>query len=135
MVTDPEKKKYFRIQASHKATPGSEYSKDAVKRKRDEQEVCLSIHVIRDYPKCPEEKLMIRNTNAKYATKNKWPERKSSGLRFYITRLLAMSRRLEHSRARRVLCMNVRRCCMQASCVQKNCIGSSRGQPSIQSAK
>lgn len=41
-VADPEKKKYFRIQASHKATPGSQYSKDAVKRKRDEQEVDLS---------------------------------------------------------------------------------------------
>lgn len=37
--TDPEKKKYFRIQASHKATPGAQYSKDAVKRKRVEQEV------------------------------------------------------------------------------------------------
>ncbi|BCR84412.1 uncharacterized protein ACHE_11814S [Aspergillus chevalieri] len=35
---DPEKKKYFRIQASHKAVPGAQYSKDAVKRKRIEQE-------------------------------------------------------------------------------------------------
>ncbi|OJJ86746.1 uncharacterized protein ASPGLDRAFT_23900 [Aspergillus glaucus CBS 516.65] len=35
---DPEKKKYFRIQASHKAAPGAQYSKDAVKRKRIEQE-------------------------------------------------------------------------------------------------
>ena len=39
--TDPEKKKYFRIQASHKAAPGAQYSKDAVKRKREEQEVAL----------------------------------------------------------------------------------------------
>lgn len=38
-TTDPEKKKYFRIQASHKAAPGAQYSKDAVKRKRLEQEV------------------------------------------------------------------------------------------------
>lgn len=44
-MADPEKKKYFRIQASHKATPGSQYSKDAVKRKRDEQEVRLSRHI------------------------------------------------------------------------------------------
>ncbi|KAH8431885.1 uncharacterized protein LDX57_009535 [Aspergillus melleus] len=35
---DPEKKKYFKIQASHKAAPGSQYSKDAVKRKRVDQE-------------------------------------------------------------------------------------------------
>ena len=41
--TDPEKKKYFRIQASHKAAPGAQYSKDAVKRKREEQEVALSL--------------------------------------------------------------------------------------------
>ena len=41
--TDPEKKKYFRIQASHKAAPGAQYSKDAVKRKREEHEVALSL--------------------------------------------------------------------------------------------
>ncbi|EAW08454.1 uncharacterized protein ACLA_031890 [Aspergillus clavatus NRRL 1] len=35
---DPEKKKYFKIQASHKAAPGAQYSKDAVKRKRVEHE-------------------------------------------------------------------------------------------------
>ncbi|KAL2853049.1 WD40-repeat-containing domain protein [Aspergillus pseudodeflectus] len=35
---DPEKKKYFKIQANHKSTPGSQYSKDAVKRKRADQE-------------------------------------------------------------------------------------------------
>jgi hypothetical protein len=36
---DPDKKKYFKIQASHKAAPGAQYSKDAVKRKRVEHEV------------------------------------------------------------------------------------------------
>ncbi|KAB8074189.1 hypothetical protein BDV29DRAFT_174128 [Aspergillus leporis] len=34
---DPEKKRYFKIEASHKATPGAQYSKDAVKRKRKDQ--------------------------------------------------------------------------------------------------
>jgi hypothetical protein len=36
---DPEKKKYFKIEASHKATPGLQYSKDAVKRRRIDHEV------------------------------------------------------------------------------------------------
>ena len=36
---DPEKKKYFKIQANHKATPGSHYTQDTVKRKRVDQEV------------------------------------------------------------------------------------------------
>ncbi|EHA26484.1 hypothetical protein ASPNIDRAFT_122243 [Aspergillus niger ATCC 1015] len=35
---DPEKKKYFKIQANHKATPGSQYTQDSVKRKRVDQE-------------------------------------------------------------------------------------------------
>ncbi|KAJ5820376.1 hypothetical protein N7474_005967 [Penicillium riverlandense] len=35
---DPEKKKYFKIQANHAAPPGAQYSKEAVKRKRTEQE-------------------------------------------------------------------------------------------------
>ncbi|KAL4797434.1 hypothetical protein BDV19DRAFT_45464 [Aspergillus venezuelensis] len=35
---DPEKKRYFAIQANHKSAPGSQYSKDAVKRKRADQE-------------------------------------------------------------------------------------------------
>ncbi|KAL5052109.1 hypothetical protein BDW71DRAFT_5381 [Aspergillus fruticulosus] len=35
---DPEKKKYFAIQANHKSAPGSQYSQDAVKRKRVDQE-------------------------------------------------------------------------------------------------
>lgn len=35
---DPDKKKYFKIQASHKAPAGAQYSKDAVKRKRVEHE-------------------------------------------------------------------------------------------------
>jgi hypothetical protein len=39
MQTDPDKKKYFKIQASHKAPAGAQYSKDAVKRKRVEHEV------------------------------------------------------------------------------------------------
>lgn len=39
MQLDPEKNKYFKIQASHKAAPGAQYSKDAVKRKRVDQEV------------------------------------------------------------------------------------------------
>lgn len=39
---DPEKKKYFKIEASHKAPAGSQYSKDAVKRKRKDQEVCTT---------------------------------------------------------------------------------------------
>ncbi|KAJ5211536.1 uncharacterized protein N7498_003182, partial [Penicillium cinerascens] len=37
---DPEKKKYFKIQANHVAPPGSQYSKESVKRKRREQEKC-----------------------------------------------------------------------------------------------
>jgi hypothetical protein len=40
---DPEKKKYFKIQANHKSTPGSQYSKDAVKRKRLDQEVVFHL--------------------------------------------------------------------------------------------
>ncbi|KAL3481124.1 hypothetical protein BJX99DRAFT_253784 [Aspergillus californicus] len=36
---DPEKKKYFKIQANHKSAPGAQYSKDAVKRKHADQEV------------------------------------------------------------------------------------------------
>ncbi|KAL4872730.1 hypothetical protein BDV12DRAFT_161426 [Aspergillus spectabilis] len=35
---DPEKKKYFKIQANHKSSPGSQYSQDAVKRKRVDHE-------------------------------------------------------------------------------------------------
>ncbi|RAK74846.1 uncharacterized protein BO72DRAFT_190300 [Aspergillus fijiensis CBS 313.89] len=35
---DPEKKKYFKIQASHAAAPGAQYSKDSVKRKRADHE-------------------------------------------------------------------------------------------------
>ena len=41
--TDADKKKYFKIQANHAAPPGSQYSKEAVKRKRAEEEV--STHV------------------------------------------------------------------------------------------
>lgn len=47
---DPEKKKYFKIQASHKAAPGAQYSKDAVKRKRVEHEVAHLIPIIQDEP-------------------------------------------------------------------------------------
>jgi hypothetical protein len=36
---DPEKKKYFKIQANHVAPPGAQYSQQSVKRKRNEQEV------------------------------------------------------------------------------------------------
>ncbi|KAI9931507.1 hypothetical protein MW887_010082 [Aspergillus wentii] len=36
---DPEKKKYFKIQANHKAAPGANYSQDAVKRRRIDYEV------------------------------------------------------------------------------------------------
>ncbi|KAL4999255.1 hypothetical protein BDV10DRAFT_184420 [Aspergillus recurvatus] len=35
---DPEKQKYFAIQANHKSAPGDQYSQDAVKRKRADQE-------------------------------------------------------------------------------------------------
>ncbi|KAF7718986.1 Uncharacterized protein PECH_000166 [Penicillium ucsense] len=35
---DPEKKKYFKIQANHVAPPGAQYSKESVKRKRNEQQ-------------------------------------------------------------------------------------------------
>ncbi|KAL4884383.1 hypothetical protein BJY04DRAFT_182363 [Aspergillus karnatakaensis] len=35
---DPEKKKYFKIQANHKAAPEAQYSQDAVKRKRVDEE-------------------------------------------------------------------------------------------------
>ncbi|KAL4915773.1 hypothetical protein BDW62DRAFT_120209 [Aspergillus aurantiobrunneus] len=35
---DPEKKKYFKIQANHKSTTGTQYSQDVVKRKRADQE-------------------------------------------------------------------------------------------------
>ncbi|KAJ5385897.1 hypothetical protein N7509_008438 [Penicillium cosmopolitanum] len=34
---DAEKKKYFQIQANHVAPPGAQYSKDSVKRKRNDQ--------------------------------------------------------------------------------------------------
>ncbi|RJE22769.1 hypothetical protein PHISCL_04914 [Aspergillus sclerotialis] len=47
---DTEKKKYFRIQASHAAAPGAQYSKDAVKRKRKEQEVGYFLDLYRDAP-------------------------------------------------------------------------------------
>ncbi|KAL4776873.1 hypothetical protein BDW60DRAFT_213465 [Aspergillus nidulans var. acristatus] len=39
IVSDPEKKKYFAIQANHKSAPGSQYSQDVVKRKRADEEV------------------------------------------------------------------------------------------------
>ncbi|CEJ56648.1 hypothetical protein PMG11_02849 [Penicillium brasilianum] len=35
---DPEKKKYFKIQANHAAPPGAQYSQESVKRKRNQQE-------------------------------------------------------------------------------------------------
>ncbi|KAL5333481.1 hypothetical protein BJX70DRAFT_61467 [Aspergillus crustosus] len=35
---DPEKKKYFKIQANHKSSQGAQYSQDAVKRKRVDHE-------------------------------------------------------------------------------------------------
>ncbi|KAJ5670740.1 uncharacterized protein N7477_006103 [Penicillium maclennaniae] len=35
---DPEKKKYFKIQANHVAPPGSQYSKESIKRKRKDKE-------------------------------------------------------------------------------------------------
>ncbi|EPS29627.1 hypothetical protein PDE_04577 [Penicillium oxalicum 114-2] len=35
---DPEKKKYFKIQANHVAPQGAQYSKETVKRKRNEQQ-------------------------------------------------------------------------------------------------
>ncbi|KAJ5167724.1 uncharacterized protein N7482_003318 [Penicillium canariense] len=35
---DPEKKKYFKIQANHVAPAGAQYSQESVKRKRNEQE-------------------------------------------------------------------------------------------------
>lgn len=39
LSTDAEKKKYFQIQANHVAPPGAQYSKDSVKRKRNDQVV------------------------------------------------------------------------------------------------
>jgi hypothetical protein len=42
-TSDPEKKKYFKIQANHVAPPGSQYSKESVKRKRTEQEVSTQL--------------------------------------------------------------------------------------------
>lgn len=38
-LADPEKKKYFKIQANHVAPQGAQYSKETVKRKRNEQQV------------------------------------------------------------------------------------------------
>jgi len=48
LVPDAEKKKYFKIQANHVAPPGAQYSKDSVKRKRNDQEVRVSISPSRD---------------------------------------------------------------------------------------
>ncbi|THC93567.1 hypothetical protein EYZ11_006960 [Aspergillus tanneri] len=45
---DPEKKKYFKIQANHKAAPGAQYSKDAVKRKRVDHEVVTKMPAFLD---------------------------------------------------------------------------------------
>ena len=42
LTADAEKKKYFKIQANHVAPPGAQYSKDSVKRKRNDQEVRIS---------------------------------------------------------------------------------------------
>ncbi|KAJ5493390.1 hypothetical protein N7539_002136 [Penicillium diatomitis] len=39
---DPEKKKYFKIQANHVAPPGAQYSKESVKRKRNEHQASLA---------------------------------------------------------------------------------------------
>ena len=47
---DAEKKKYFRIQASHAAAPGDQYSKDVVKRKRRDEEVGYFLDLDRDVP-------------------------------------------------------------------------------------
>ncbi|KAJ5676114.1 hypothetical protein N7462_009011, partial [Penicillium macrosclerotiorum] len=38
---DPEKKKYFKIQANHVAPQGIQYSKESIKRKRTQQEVAI----------------------------------------------------------------------------------------------
>lgn len=38
---DPEKKKYFRVQANHVAPVGSQYSREAVKRRKLDNEVYL----------------------------------------------------------------------------------------------
>lgn len=38
---DPEKKKYFRVQANHVAPAGSQYSREAVKRRKLDNEVYL----------------------------------------------------------------------------------------------
>jgi hypothetical protein len=38
---DPEKKKYFRVQANHVAPAGSQYSREAVKRRKLDNKVYL----------------------------------------------------------------------------------------------
>lgn len=39
---DPEKKKYFRIQANHLAPAGSQYSRDAVKKREHQKKVAFA---------------------------------------------------------------------------------------------
>lgn len=39
-ILDPEKKKYFRVQANHVAPAGSQYSREAVKRRKLDNEAC-----------------------------------------------------------------------------------------------
>ena len=41
MIADPEKKKYFRVQANHVAPAGSQYSREAVKRRKFDDKVYL----------------------------------------------------------------------------------------------
>ena len=42
---DPEKKKYFRVQANHVAPAGSQYSREAVKRRKLDNEVYSMKHL------------------------------------------------------------------------------------------
>lgn len=73
MIADPEKKKYFRIQPSHKATPGTQYSKDSVKRKRIEHDVGFLI-LPRDMHVTDN---VHRNNNAKSGTTPRSPKKPS----------------------------------------------------------
>lgn len=76
---DPEKKKYFKIQANHVAPPGSQYSKESVKRKRTEQEVGIAT------PETKECADLFRNTTKKSTSSNVNLEKRFARRAFYTT--------------------------------------------------
>lgn len=44
VTTDPEKNKYFRVQANHVAPQGSKYSQENVKKEQEKSRVCAVQH-------------------------------------------------------------------------------------------